>query len=76
MPMGRVLKDATVKVGGQGGPLSKGVPLIKAVGPGGLVGLAHGKRVQPNMQVPGFKSLIQRGIDGKKLKKPPGWPKA
>lgn len=74
--MGKAIKGTTVKVDGQSGPLGKGVPISTVLGQGGLYGLFKKKPMQPNMQVTGFKSLINRGIASGKVKTPPGWPKA
>ncbi len=35
--MGRAFKDTSVKVGGQAGPIGKGVPMTEAAGPGGQI---------------------------------------
>ena len=58
--MGRAIRGATFKAGGQAGPLGKGVPLTKAAGPGGLGEVAAGKVGTQTPQVPGFKGLMER----------------
>lgn len=70
--MGRVIKDAKVKVPSAAGPLKKGLPLSTVVGQGGLYNLFRGKPVTPNMKIPGFKSLMMRGAASGKLRLPPG----
>ena len=60
--MGKAIKEAKVKVGGQAGPMGQGqgVPLTQAVGQGGLKGAMDGKPVSANTQVPGAKGLWDR----------------
>ena len=61
--MGKAIKEAKVKVGGQAGPMGKGqgVPLTQAVGQGGLKGAMEGKPMMgANSQVPGMKGLAER----------------
>lgn len=54
--MGRLMKNTTVKVDGQAGPLGQGVPLSKAAGPGGIAMTGSSK----NPQIPGFKELMAK----------------
>ena len=54
--MGRLLKHTNVKVGGEAGPLGKGVPVSKAVGEGGLATSGSDQ----GSQIPGFKALMQK----------------
>jgi len=60
--MGKAIKEAKVKVGGQAGPMGQGqgVPLTQAVGQGGLQGAMDGKPISANTQVPGAKGLWDR----------------
>lgn len=44
--MGRAFKDTSVKVGGQAGPIGKGVPMTEAAGPGGQIKTLMGKAME------------------------------
>ena len=73
--MGKMLKDAKVKVPGAAGPLKKGLPLSTVMGKGGIYSLFMGRPVSANMKVPGFKSLVKRSAPSpEKLRRtlPPG----
>jgi len=71
--MGKMLKYTQVKVDKAPGELGKGTPLIKVAGQGGLFNLSRSKPIHPNTQIPGFKSLLQKGIAIGKVRKPPGF---
>lgn len=58
--MGRVIRDAKVKVPSMSGPLKKGIPLSTAIGKGGVLGLFMGRPITSDMKIPGFKSLMNK----------------
>jgi len=68
--MGRALKDTEIKVPGAPGPVSKGMPLTQFAGKGGSFNALRGRPMDQNMKMPGFKSLMKKGIASGKLKKP------
>lgn len=68
--MGKALKDTEVKVPGAAGPIGKGMPLAQFGGKGGAFNALRGRPMDQNMKMPGFKSLMKRGIASGKLKKP------
>ena len=66
--MGKALKDTKIKVPDAAGPLKKGLPLSVVMGKGGIYNLFKGAPVDPNTKVPGFKSLMKRSMEARKLK--------
>lgn len=68
--MGRALKDTEVKVPGAPGPVGKGMPLSQFAGKGGAFNALRGRPMDKNMKIPGFKSLMKKGITSGKLRKP------
>jgi hypothetical protein len=68
--MGKALKDTEVKVPGAAGPIGKGMPVTQFAGKGGAFNALRGRPMDQNMKMPGFKSLMKKGIASGKLKKP------